>query len=83
MAIVLGRAVAKVCVGAMVSAGTQPTDGKVKGRPSRRRKWLVVLGILTPRAHGPAIAFQYFLKDFNASSAIAARKRWICGHAGA
>ena len=62
------------------SRETRPTDGKVKGRPSGRRKWLVGLGIFVPLAQGPAGAFRHFINDFNASTAIAGRKSWIYGH---
>ena len=41
--IVLWRAVAEVCVWWRGGTGTQPTDGKGKGRPSARRMWLVGL----------------------------------------
>ncbi|WP_189044590.1 flagellar basal body-associated FliL family protein [Aliidongia dinghuensis] len=64
-------------VGGTDSRGTRPTDGKVKGRPSGRRKWLVGLGILVPVALGPAGASGYFLNDFNHSTAVAGRKSWI------
>jgi hypothetical protein len=42
-----------------------------------------VLRIFVPLAQGPAGAFRHFINDFNAATAIAGQKSWICGHGNA
>jgi hypothetical protein len=51
------KAVAEVCVGVIVSAGTQPTDGKIKAPTWVERMWLVGLDIFDIQRVHPAVAF--------------------------
>ncbi len=60
--------------------GTRPTDGKGKGWPSGRRKWLVGLEILRTRSPPPAGAPGIFIKDFNAPTAVGAHSSRRRGH---
>jgi hypothetical protein len=45
-------------------------DGKIKGRPSGRRKWLVGLRFFDIRHEPPAGASGTFLNNFNYPTAI-------------
>lgn len=52
------------------SGGQQPTDGKIKGRPSARRMWLVGLENLPLTSVSSAGAFADLHSKINLPSAI-------------
>jgi len=51
----------------------QPTDGKIKGRPSARLMWLVGPDFSAYSRMTPAGAFTKKLKEFSNPSAVASR----------